>query len=378
VFRCGIIDGAGTISRCGRRVASRRRQAQAPDFLIISAHGAFNGNSAGLVIGDEVCLQLGLDNAPPVVMLSACHVAPRGAGAVSITDLLLREGVLTVLGAQIPVRVDRNAMIMARFLANIAGTASAEPSCDPAEAEPPTTAKAQIKPCDRITRIFPGITLISAGGLDWPSDMRLGCRLSPILRRSQVSPPPREGDMAMLSAFRRRKLSAGFNELDVNGDGRVGNSDIESLIKRHGITYGYAEGTPEYDALAQRTKGVWEQIKRFDSSGDGEVTLEEYVAGFAAFLEQRETFMDGMDSLVDAFYALADRDGDGRVDEDELIMHFRAWNHSEEQAREAFRRLDRNRNGGISKEEWMANLEEFYYSEDPQAPGNWLAPLPPV
>lgn len=92
-----------------------------PDFLIISAHGSFQGNVAGLVIGDEICLELGLGpgNAPPVVMLSACHVAPRGAGAVSVTDLLLREGVLAVLGTQVPVRVDHNAMLMVRFLANV-------------------------------------------------------------------------------------------------------------------------------------------------------------------------------------------------------------------------------------------------------------------
>jgi Ca2+-binding EF-hand superfamily protein len=184
--------------------------------------------------------------------------------------------------------------------------------------------------------------------------------------------------MTMLSAFRRRKLSAGFSELDIDGDGRVGNADIESLIKNHGSAYGYAEGTPEYEALAQRTRDVWAQLKQFDSSGDGEVTLEEYVAGFAAFLDQRDAFMGSMDVLVDAFYALADRDRDGRVDENELIMHFRAWNHSEDQAREAFRHLDRNANGAISKAEWMANLEEFYYSEDPEAPGNWLAPLPPA
>jgi Ca2+-binding EF-hand superfamily protein len=184
--------------------------------------------------------------------------------------------------------------------------------------------------------------------------------------------------MTMLSAFRHRKLSAGFNELDVDGDGRVGNDDIESLIKNHGTAYGYAEGTPEYEALAQRTRDVWAQLKQFDSSGDGEVTLEEYVAGFAAFLDQRDAFMNSMDVLVDAFYALADQDRDGRVGENELIMHFRAWNHSEDQAREAFRHLDRNANGAISKAEWMANLEEFYYSEDPEAPGNWLAPLPPA
>jgi Ca2+-binding EF-hand superfamily protein len=181
----------------------------------------------------------------------------------------------------------------------------------------------------------------------------------------------------MLSIFRRRKISAGFRELDVDGDGRIGDDDIELLIKNHGDAYGYPEGTPEYDALARRTRAVWEQLKRFDADGDGEVGLEEYVAGFAAFLDQEEAFIGTMDALVDAFYAIADRDGDGRVSEEELIMHFRAWGHSEAQAREAFPKLDRGGNGGISKEEWMADLTEFYYSEDPQAPGNWLSPLPP-
>ncbi|MGW6506606.1 CHAT domain-containing protein [Streptomyces niveus] len=99
-----------------RRAVAEHR----PDFLIISAHGSFSGNVAGLAIGNEICVELDLDHPPPVVMLSACHVAPRGAGAVSVTDLLFREGVLAVLGTQVPVRVDRNAMLMGRFLANVA------------------------------------------------------------------------------------------------------------------------------------------------------------------------------------------------------------------------------------------------------------------
>jgi Ca2+-binding EF-hand superfamily protein len=182
--------------------------------------------------------------------------------------------------------------------------------------------------------------------------------------------------LSELSEFRRRKLSAGFKELDVNGDGRIEDGDIELLIRNHGRAYGFPEGTPEYEDLAQRTRDVWERLKHFDSDGDGAVSLDEYVAGFAAFLSQRDAFINSMDVLVDAFYNLADQDKDGLITEDELVMHFRAWNHSEEQAREAFQKLDRNGNGGIAKEEWMANLEEFYYSEDPQAPGNWLAPLP--
>jgi hypothetical protein len=117
-------DGALEINHVETLTPDALRHAVAeyhPDFLVISAHGLFKDVAAGLVIGDQVCLELGLapESMPPVVMLSACHVAPRGAGAVSVTDLLLREGILAVLGTQVPVRVDRNAMLMVRFLANV-------------------------------------------------------------------------------------------------------------------------------------------------------------------------------------------------------------------------------------------------------------------
>lgn len=186
----------------------------------------------------------------------------------------------------------------------------------------------------------------------------------------------RDWGAVMLSEFRRRKVSAGFNELDVDGDGYVGTGDIELLVKNHGDAYGYPEDTPEYAELKGRTLDVWAQLKQFDSDGDGQVSLAEYVAGFDAFMSQRETFMSGMTTLVDAFYRLADRDNDGQITEEELVRHFRAWGHTALQAQEAFRRLDRNANGGIAKEEWMQNLEEYYFSEDPEAPGNWLTPIP--
>ncbi|MFE0349473.1 hypothetical protein [Streptomyces griseoluteus] len=51
---------------------------------------------------------------------SACHVALQGASAVSITDLLLREGALAVLGTKVPVDVRRNMMLTGRLLTNLA------------------------------------------------------------------------------------------------------------------------------------------------------------------------------------------------------------------------------------------------------------------
>ncbi|MFD3997130.1 hypothetical protein [Streptomyces sp. NPDC058583] len=60
-----------TLAALQRSVAEHR-----PDILVISAHGTMAGNMAALVIGDEPHLDLGLDRVPPVVILSACHVAP--------------------------------------------------------------------------------------------------------------------------------------------------------------------------------------------------------------------------------------------------------------------------------------------------------------
>jgi len=91
-----------------------------PDILVISAHGMLQptGNVAGLVVGHEAVLG-GLGPLPPVVVLSACHVAPRGAGTVSIADMLLREGAVAVLGTQVPVDVRHNAILMSRFFVYI-------------------------------------------------------------------------------------------------------------------------------------------------------------------------------------------------------------------------------------------------------------------
>jgi hypothetical protein len=95
----------------------RALDASRPDVLVVSAHGvlAREHNIAGLKVGDDVLLGPGFGPLPPVVILSACHTAPRGAGTVSVTDLLLREGAVAVLGAQVPVNVTHNAMLMMRF-----------------------------------------------------------------------------------------------------------------------------------------------------------------------------------------------------------------------------------------------------------------------
>jgi hypothetical protein len=92
-----------------------------PHVLVLSAHGVVrNGHFAGIQVGNHPSLGIELGPLPPLVVLSACHVAPRATGAVSIGDMLLREGAEAVLGTQVPVDVAHNAMLMMRFFLYIA------------------------------------------------------------------------------------------------------------------------------------------------------------------------------------------------------------------------------------------------------------------
>lgn len=95
-----------------------------PDVLVISAHGFYEGdaNLAGLMIGTEPSLGNDLGPMPPMVILSACHSGPRGAGPVSVSDLLLRAGARAVLSTLVPVEVHHNSTFMLRFLLYISET----------------------------------------------------------------------------------------------------------------------------------------------------------------------------------------------------------------------------------------------------------------
>ena len=88
------------------------------DILVISAHGRYSKerNVSGIVIGNETWIAHENEHImPPLVLLSACHVSPRGSGSVNITDLLLRHGAIAVLGTFIPVDVRKNGLLMLRF-----------------------------------------------------------------------------------------------------------------------------------------------------------------------------------------------------------------------------------------------------------------------
>ncbi|WP_127530488.1 hypothetical protein [Paenibacillus kobensis] len=88
------------------------------DILIISAHGKYDasGSMTALVVCGDMWSPINKNvKFPPVVILSACLVSPRGSGAFSIIDQFVAKGVTAVLGPTIPINVYKNSVLLKRF-----------------------------------------------------------------------------------------------------------------------------------------------------------------------------------------------------------------------------------------------------------------------
>lgn len=177
----------------------------------------------------------------------------------------------------------------------------------------------------------------------------------------------------MLTDFQQRKLNALFNLYDVDKYGFVEQADYKQIVRNLAATLGFQPGSPEYARLHARHMAVWSGMQQLGSApGSQQVSREERLAGYDRLLHARENFLTIVGTWSNALIELSDQDGDGRLSQQEYVANLRGFNLDEAAANEAFRRLDQNGDGYLTHDELSCSVEEFFYSEDPAAPGNWL------
>lgn len=176
-----------------------------------------------------------------------------------------------------------------------------------------------------------------------------------------------------LSDFQRFKLNRMFEVYDVDGDGCIEEEDFTRRAHLFAEERGWADDSAEFREHFAFTLADWQNLRgATDADGDGRVTRAEFLAfaeamlGDAAALEQY-AYQD-----ADLIFRAMDADADDRITANEYKMFLRVYHIDPDHANYFFARLDRDSDGFVSREEIRQALQEYLFSDDLEAPGNYL------
>ncbi|MDJ0509311.1 MAG: EF-hand domain-containing protein [Crocosphaera sp.] len=176
----------------------------------------------------------------------------------------------------------------------------------------------------------------------------------------------------MFNSVRETKFKHLFEILDRNHDGILTRNDFEQVIDQITTIREWKMGTSEYEELNFFWMGFYDRLRVWaDRNGDGKITEAEWLWYLEQMLDRFEAPYIQR-AFINISLKTMDFSQDNRVSLDEFQKFHQIYKIDTEEAYEAFLELDLNKDGYLTKDELTTLMNEFFYSENPQSPGNWF------
>ncbi|KAJ2940334.1 hypothetical protein O0L34_g8 [Tuta absoluta] len=177
----------------------------------------------------------------------------------------------------------------------------------------------------------------------------------------------------MVSDFRKKKYLHVFNSFfDVDGNGTVDKQDF--LIANHNLAElrGYKPGDVTYELMKELIHSIWDGlIAQADKDGSGNICVDEWVQLWEDFSKNPDNAAEWQQLYCKAIFQMLDATGDGSIDADEYATVFKSFGRDEAKCKQAFEKLSGGK-PSISQAEFENLWSEFYTSENPSDPGNYI------
>src|SRR4051812_21919317 len=191
--------------------------------------------------------------------------------------------------------------------------------------------------------------------------------------RPQFLSVMREEYKTMLNDWQRRKLTHRFNLQDRDHNGVIELKDYMGVVDAMAALRGWAPNSAEYSNFRATYQAYWAALCRMaDKNKDERVALDEFLSGFEALLSDEQNYQHYIQSVAGSLFDSMDLNHDDKISLEEFSVPQQAYGLTADQARQTFERLDVSGQGYLTREEIYARAHEFFYSDDPDAPGSWL------
>lgn len=169
----------------------------------------------------------------------------------------------------------------------------------------------------------------------------------------------------MASEFQRKKIAGVFDAMDADGDGFLEETDFAALTDR----WIAIRGAGDHARLSAFMMGWWTTLRAAsDRDGDGRVTLDEVML----LVDRLGGMPDAVIGTAEAMFDAVDEDGDDRISAREYRRLIEGWNGRATDTDEVFPLLDLDGDGHLSRTEFTRLWTEFWSGDDPDAPGTWV------
>ena len=177
----------------------------------------------------------------------------------------------------------------------------------------------------------------------------------------------------MADTVHQAKFDRLFEIFDVTGDGYISQEDFDSVIEQ---VIAAPHGSPNgkrVQALRDGCARFWAGIKEHaEVDSAGRVGRDSFRTALDSAFLQGSRFDEIVRPAVEAWFALYDADGDGRVSHHEYELLQRTIGRPAADIDAGFRIIDANADGQLTSDEFNTVVHEYFISDDPNAPGNWL------
>ncbi|HIK14012.1 MAG TPA: calcium-binding protein [Leptolyngbyaceae cyanobacterium M33_DOE_097] len=177
----------------------------------------------------------------------------------------------------------------------------------------------------------------------------------------------------MLTDLQKRKLIKLFTMYDGDCDGFLVAEDYENVAKKIAAAKNLGFRSIKCQTLMSQFAQDWKNIQKLgDESHDNKVTLDEWLNYHEQLLANKEKYIKEVKVRIDLLLDAFDADENGKFSQTEWGTFLGVHNVSPVYAPLVFPTLDSDNDGFITKSEVLALIEEFYFSDDPNAAANMM------